>query len=201
MATSGGVVALAVATLLFRAACLWSTWAYRDLSQSILVHPLSGWPFTHTQHKRLLPEPSRIPHHQYALSAPRLPEDQFPIWAGAAQMVLQPSSNMEGPARMSLSWLRLHLGDPIRRVGVPLCGISGGQSGRPCELAGRTATTPLRGYRRGGPLKVGSNLRTAAPGTRVLLQVSIHPIPATNPRSTHSAPRSPMPYRRSQLVS
>jgi hypothetical protein len=45
MATSQGVLALAVATLLLRAACRRSTWAYRDLSQSILVHPLSGWPF------------------------------------------------------------------------------------------------------------------------------------------------------------
>jgi hypothetical protein len=71
-----GVLALAVATLLLRAACRQSTWAYRDLSQSILVHPLSGWSFMHTAHKRLLPEPSRLPHDEYALSAPRIPEDQ-----------------------------------------------------------------------------------------------------------------------------
>ena len=37
----------------------------------------------HTPHKRLLPEPSRIPHHEYALSAPRLPESKYPsgpVW-------------------------------------------------------------------------------------------------------------------------
>ncbi len=79
MATNGGVLALAVATLSLRAACRSSTWAYRDLSQSILFHPLSGWPFIHTQHKRLLPEPSRIPHHQYALSASRPPESNDPF--------------------------------------------------------------------------------------------------------------------------
>ena len=73
-----GVLALAVATLLLRAACRSPTWAYRDLSQSILFHPFSEWPFIHTQHKRLLPEPSRIPHHQYALSAPRRPESNDP---------------------------------------------------------------------------------------------------------------------------
>jgi len=78
MATSGGVLALAVATLFRRAACRRPTWAYWNLSQSILFHPLSGWPFMHTPHKRLLPEPSRIPHHQYALGAPRLPESNYP---------------------------------------------------------------------------------------------------------------------------
>jgi len=57
MATSGGVLAPAVATLSLRAACRSSTWAYRDLSQSILFHPFSGWPFIHTQHKRLLRNP------------------------------------------------------------------------------------------------------------------------------------------------
>jgi hypothetical protein len=36
MATSEGVLALDVATLLLRAPCRWSTCAYRDLSQSIL---------------------------------------------------------------------------------------------------------------------------------------------------------------------
>jgi hypothetical protein len=94
MATSGGVLALAVATLLLRAACRSSTWAYRDVSQSILFHPFSGWPFIHTQHKRLLPEPSRIPHHQYALSAPRPQESNCPSRAGAAQMAPQPSSTL-----------------------------------------------------------------------------------------------------------
>ena len=31
---------------------------YRDLSQPILCNPLSGWPFIHTSHKRLLWDPS-----------------------------------------------------------------------------------------------------------------------------------------------
>ena len=78
MATSEGVLALDVATLLLRTACRWPTWAYRDLSQSILFHPLSGWPFIRTSHKRLLPEPSRIPRHQHALSAPRIPGSNYP---------------------------------------------------------------------------------------------------------------------------
>ena len=106
MATSGGVLALAVATLLLRAACRSSTWAYRDLSQSILFHPFSGWPFIHTQHKRLLPEPSRIPHHQYALSAPRPPESNDPSGrcgaAGSAAFL-----NIAGLGSHVLSWLRV----------------------------------------------------------------------------------------------
>ena len=73
-----GFLVLAVATLSLRAACRWSIWAYRELSRSIPFHPLSGWPFTHTPHKRLLPEPSWIPRHQCALGAPRPPESKDP---------------------------------------------------------------------------------------------------------------------------
>jgi len=91
---------------LLQAACRWSTWAYRDLSQSILFHPLSGWPFMHTPHKRLLPEPSRIPHHQYALGAPRRPESNYPSGRrgadGSAAFLI-----MEGRVACPLSWLRV----------------------------------------------------------------------------------------------
>ena len=79
MATSWASLPLPSQRSHFRAACLGSTWAYRDFSQSILFHPLSGWPFMHTPHKRLLSEPSRIPHNQCALSAPRLPESNDSI--------------------------------------------------------------------------------------------------------------------------
>ena len=95
-----GFLALTVATLLLRAACRRSTWAYRDLSRSILFHPSSGWPSTHTQHKRLLLEPSRIPHHEYALSAPRLPESNDPSGPMLAQLVQQACST---------SWGRVHV--------------------------------------------------------------------------------------------
>jgi len=134
MATSRGVLALGVATLLLRVACRWSTWAYRDLSQSILVHPLSGWPFIHTPHKRLLPEPSRIPHNQYALSAPRLPESNCPSGRcdtdGSAAFL-----NMEGPVRISLSWLR------VASTSVPPTAGTEAPTGR---LFSHQAVLPLR---------------------------------------------------------
>jgi hypothetical protein len=119
MATSRGVLALSVTTLLLRAACRWSTaWTYWDLSQSILVHPFSGWPFLHTPHKRLLPESSRIPHHQYALSAPRLPESNCPSELVRRRWLR--SLPQHGGTRLHLPLLApigLHEGAPYRREG------------------------------------------------------------------------------------
>jgi len=70
--TSGASLFRTDATPPLRAACLGSTWACRDLSRTILCHPLSGWPSMSTSHTRLLPRSSRIPHHQHALNLKRL---------------------------------------------------------------------------------------------------------------------------------
>ncbi len=131
-----GFLALTVATLLLRAACRRSTWAYRDLSRSILFHPFSGWPFTHTQHKRLLLEPSRIPHHEYALSAPRLPESNDPSGPMLAQLVQQACSTRRvGFARPSPG-----SGWPARGCTRPPGGCHA--PARNAELAGSVSTRP-----------------------------------------------------------
>ena len=82
------------------------------------LHPLSGWPFMHTPHKRLLPEPSRIPHHQYGLSAPRLPESNYP--SGPARRRWFRSLPQHGGSGSHVALLApggLHEGAPIRRDG------------------------------------------------------------------------------------
>jgi len=64
--------------------CLpWSTWAYWDLSQSILCHPLSRWPFVHTSHRRLLRNPSgsitmSVRETERSLQSPKSPFEQAP---------------------------------------------------------------------------------------------------------------------------